>query len=97
MDFWRRFTIFYKVKLKSKFKLYYFILFFISINLSSPSPRPRPPVPVAFYDEDVERETQRIQLMSKSEIAEKNLILDQITKYYRDFLAVNSLSLCVDE
>lgn len=43
----------------------------------------------------MDQERQRIIDMSQSEIKEKNLVLDRITKYYGKFLAVNQVSLCV--
>lgn len=48
-------------------------------------------------DDDVDKERRRILNWSQQEIAEKNLVLDRVCKYYGKFLAVNQVSLCVSE
>ncbi|KAL7744177.1 hypothetical protein ACLKA6_009151 [Drosophila palustris] len=53
------------------------------------------PPPPANVDDDVERERQRILNMNPDEVAAKNLVLNRVTKYYDNFLAVNQVSLCV--
>uniref|UniRef100_A0A1B0G2X8 ABC transporter domain-containing protein n=1 Tax=Glossina morsitans morsitans TaxID=37546 RepID=A0A1B0G2X8_GLOMM len=46
-------------------------------------------------DDDVKREKKYIEEMSLDELRIQNLVLDRVTKYYKKFLAVNQLSLCV--
>jgi len=48
-------------------------------------------------DDDVANERERIIHMSSDELVTKNLVLDRVTKYYGQFLAVNQVSLCVQE
>lgn len=57
--------------------------------------KPPPPPEDGFVDDDVENEKQKILRMSSTELANQNLVLDRITKYYNNFLAVNQVSLCV--
>ncbi|XP_037883728.1 phospholipid-transporting ATPase ABCA1 isoform X1 [Glossina fuscipes] len=46
-------------------------------------------------DDDVKREKQYIEKMSLNELRIQNLVVDRVTKYYKKFLAVNQLSICV--
>ncbi|XP_034472561.1 ATP-binding cassette sub-family A member 3 isoform X2 [Drosophila innubila] len=55
-----------------------------------------PPAP-QDVDDDVERERQRILNMTPHEVSAKNLVLDRVSKYYKSYLAVNQVSLCVGE
>ncbi|XP_030379886.1 ATP-binding cassette sub-family A member 3 isoform X2 [Scaptodrosophila lebanonensis] len=57
--------------------------------------KPPPPPENGYFDDDVERERQRILNMTSAELTSKNLVLDRVTKYYGKFLAVNQVSLCV--
>ncbi|XP_017056192.1 phospholipid-transporting ATPase ABCA3 isoform X3 [Drosophila ficusphila] len=59
--------------------------------------KPPPPPPEGHLDDDVANERQRILHMSSDELVTKNLVLDRVTKYYGQFLAVNQVSLCVQE
>ncbi|XP_017106501.2 phospholipid-transporting ATPase ABCA3 isoform X1 [Drosophila bipectinata] len=59
--------------------------------------KPPPPPPDGHLDDDVASERERILNMSSNELANKNLVLDRVTKYYGQFLAVNQVSLCVQE
>ncbi|BFG01721.1 ATP-binding cassette sub-family A member 3 [Drosophila madeirensis] len=56
-----------------------------------------PPPEEGYLDDDVAQERERIFNMSSTELAAKNLVLDRVTKYYGNFLAVNQVSLCVQE
>ncbi|XP_068154368.1 LOW QUALITY PROTEIN: phospholipid-transporting ATPase ABCA3 [Drosophila tropicalis] len=56
-----------------------------------------PPPEDGYFDEDVEMERQRILNMKSTDLLKKNLVLDRVTKYYGKFLAVNQVSLCVEE
>ncbi|XP_032594289.1 phospholipid-transporting ATPase ABCA3 isoform X2 [Drosophila grimshawi] len=57
----------------------------------------KPPPPVEALDDDVESERERILQMDSATLSTKNLVLDRVTKYYGDFVAVNQVSLCVNE
>uniref|UniRef100_A0A1I8Q220 ABC transporter domain-containing protein n=1 Tax=Stomoxys calcitrans TaxID=35570 RepID=A0A1I8Q220_STOCA len=57
--------------------------------------KPTPPAPDAYYDDDVEKEKNRILNMTPTDLSIWNLVLDRVTKYYDKFLAVNEISLCV--
>ncbi|XP_075155305.1 ATP binding cassette subfamily A member 3 isoform X2 [Haematobia irritans] len=57
--------------------------------------KPNPPAEDAYHDDDVENEKERILNMTPSELTVQNLVLDRVTKYYDNFLAVNQISLCV--
>ncbi|EDW27108.1 GL16575 [Drosophila persimilis] len=59
--------------------------------------KPPPPPVEGYLDDDVAQERERIFNMSTPELAAKNLVLDRVTKYYGNFLAVNQVSLCVQE
>jgi ATP-binding cassette, subfamily A (ABC1), member 3 len=48
-------------------------------------------------DDDVQREKEKISKMEHREIENKNLVLKDMTKYYGSFLAVNQISLSVDQ
>jgi ATP-binding cassette, subfamily A (ABC1), member 3 len=48
-------------------------------------------------DDDVQREKERIAKMEHHEIKDKNLVLKEMTKYYGSFLAVNKISLSVEQ
>uniref|UniRef100_A0A182IUJ1 ABC transporter domain-containing protein n=1 Tax=Anopheles atroparvus TaxID=41427 RepID=A0A182IUJ1_ANOAO len=47
-------------------------------------------------DDDVWREKSRVKGLSDAEVANSNLIVSELTKYYGKFLAVNQLSVSVD-
>ncbi|XP_038108176.1 ATP-binding cassette sub-family A member 3 [Culex quinquefasciatus] len=49
-----------------------------------------------IVDADVLKEKQRVASMTGTQIAEKNLVMRDFTKYYKSFLAVNQLSVAVD-
>jgi len=59
--------------------------------------KPPPPPTEGQLDDDVANERERILQMSSNELATKNLVLDRVTKYYGQFMAVNQVSLCVQE
>ncbi|XP_032295539.1 phospholipid-transporting ATPase ABCA3 isoform X3 [Drosophila virilis] len=59
--------------------------------------RKRHPDPRTDMDDDVLKEKLRVENMSPEEKAAKNLVLDNLVKYYGPFLAVNQVSLCVEE
>ncbi|XP_064556074.1 phospholipid-transporting ATPase ABCA3 isoform X2 [Drosophila montana] len=59
--------------------------------------RRRHPPPRTDIDNDVLNEKLRVENMSPEEKASKNLVLDNLSKYYGPFLAVNQVSLCVEE
>ncbi|XP_058465475.1 phospholipid-transporting ATPase ABCA3-like isoform X2 [Malaya genurostris] len=46
-------------------------------------------------DSDVLAEKKRVQMMSMADISNYNLVMKDLTKYYKKFLAVNNLSLAV--
>lgn len=48
-------------------------------------------------DADVQAEKDRINAMSEDEIKNYNLVLKNMTKIYDQFVAVNKLSLVVDQ
>lgn len=50
-----------------------------------------------FLDADVFTEKVRVDAMSSHEIAAHNLVLNNVTKYYRNILAVNQLSIVIRE
>ncbi|KAH8261715.1 hypothetical protein KR044_002735 [Drosophila immigrans] len=58
--------------------------------------KPPPPPELGYFNEDVEKERQRILNMTKEEVGSTNLVIDRMTKYYKSFLAVNQVSLCVE-
>lgn len=49
-----------------------------------------------YSNDDVYAEKLRIREMSKSQIAEKHLIMNSVTKCYGKLFAVNQISLCVE-
>ncbi|KAK5642701.1 hypothetical protein RI129_008868 [Pyrocoelia pectoralis] len=57
--------------------------------------RPDPPL-VENEDNDVIREKEKIQNMSINDIKKYNLVLQNVTKYYKNFLAVNKICLAVN-
>jgi ATP-binding cassette, subfamily A (ABC1), member 3 len=48
-------------------------------------------------DDDVQKEKEKINKMELSDLKGKNLVLKDMTKYYGSFLAVNQISLTVDQ
>lgn len=59
-----------------------------------------PPIPESedgFVDEDVRNEKNRILSMEPEEIVSNNLVLRQMTKFYKKFLAVNQLCVGVNK
>ncbi|XP_018787318.1 PREDICTED: ATP-binding cassette sub-family A member 3 [Bactrocera latifrons] len=59
--------------------------------------KPPPPPEDGYFDDDVDNEKNRIEKMSTDTLASQNLVLNGVTKYYGNFLAVNQVSLCVQE
>ncbi|XP_049868932.1 phospholipid-transporting ATPase ABCA3-like [Pectinophora gossypiella] len=53
-----------------------------------------PPVPTAG-DSDVAQERRNVEAMTRTERAQQSLYCKDLTKYYKDFLAVNRLSFAV--
>lgn len=72
------------------------IAFKIFIYNYAPS-KPPPPPEDGYFDDDVDNEKNRILKMSTDQLASQNLVLNGVTKYYGNFLAVNQVSLCVQE
>lgn len=50
-----------------------------------------------FMDVDVYNEKQRVKTMTNDDIKSSNLILRQVSKFYRRFLAVNQISVGIHE
>ncbi|KAH8409301.1 hypothetical protein KR009_012305 [Drosophila setifemur] len=69
----------------------------LMFNIRQKFSKPPPPPPEGHLDDDVAAERERILHMSSEELVTKNLVLDRVTKYYGHFLAVNQVSLCVQE
>ncbi|KAH8326811.1 hypothetical protein KR059_012458 [Drosophila kikkawai] len=86
-------VVFFLIIIILEFRLIGELMFKIRQLLS----KPPPPPPEGHLDDDVARERERILHMSSDELAAKNLVLDRVTKYYGQFLAVNQVSLCVQE
>ncbi|CAK1547173.1 unnamed protein product [Leptosia nina] len=60
------------------------------------SETPHRPLPVsADEDSDVAAERSAVQDLSKPELAQNSLVCKDLTKYYKDFLAVNRLTFAV--
>lgn len=59
----------------------------------------RPPAILedGYLDVDVHNENQRINSMANEEIANNNLVLNKVSKYYGSNLAVNQLSIGIQE
>ncbi|CAH1158803.1 unnamed protein product, partial [Phyllotreta striolata] len=58
--------------------------------------RPKSPVPVEDEDDDVAREKELVRNSDELDLPLKHsLVIKDLTKYYKNFLAVNGLSLCV--
>uniref|UniRef100_A0A182T123 ABC transporter domain-containing protein n=1 Tax=Anopheles maculatus TaxID=74869 RepID=A0A182T123_9DIPT len=55
-----------------------------------------PPTEADDIDSDVRMEKLRVRGLTEGEIAANNLVLRDVTKYYKKFLAVNQLSLAVE-
>ncbi|XP_058116459.1 phospholipid-transporting ATPase ABCA3-like [Anopheles ziemanni] len=55
-----------------------------------------PPSEADDIDSDVRAEKLRVRSLTDGEIAANNLVLRDVTKYYKKFLAVNQLSLAVE-
>uniref|UniRef100_A0A182LRE6 ABC transporter domain-containing protein n=1 Tax=Anopheles culicifacies TaxID=139723 RepID=A0A182LRE6_9DIPT len=55
-----------------------------------------PPSETDDIDSDVRMEKLRVRGLTEGEIAANNLVLRDVTKYYKKFLAVNQLSLAVE-
>ncbi|XP_017768274.1 PREDICTED: ATP-binding cassette sub-family A member 3 [Nicrophorus vespilloides] len=52
--------------------------------------------PESEYDTDVFAEKTKIEIMTDDEMREQSLVLRDVTKYYKDFLAVNGICLGVN-
>ncbi|KMZ10903.1 phospholipid-transporting ATPase ABCA3 isoform X1 [Drosophila simulans] len=86
-------VVFFLIIIVLEFRLINELMFKIRQMLSKPPPPPTE----GQLDDDVANERERILQMSSNELAAKNLVLDRVTKYYGQFLAVNQVSLCVQE
>ncbi|XP_017124894.1 phospholipid-transporting ATPase ABCA3 isoform X2 [Drosophila elegans] len=86
-------VVFFLIIIVLEFRLINELMFKIRQLLSKPPPPPAE----GHLDDDVANERERILNMSSDELAVKNLVLDRVTKYYGQFLAVNQVSLCVQE
>ncbi|XP_053686915.1 phospholipid-transporting ATPase ABCA3-like [Sabethes cyaneus] len=53
--------------------------------------------PPSEEDSDVLAEKKRVQMMPLSELRNHNLVMKDLTKYYKSLLAVNKLSVAVDQ
>lgn len=51
---------------------------------------------VNAVDSDVLEEKSRVRNMTYDQLSAKNLVVRNMTKYYKDFLAVNQISVAVD-
>lgn len=56
-------------------------------NISAPNPT---------GDDDVQREIERVKSKTTSQVNESHLVLDGLSKYYGDNLAVNQLHVSVE-
>ncbi|KAH8345395.1 hypothetical protein KR084_010845 [Drosophila pseudotakahashii] len=86
-------VVFFLIIIVLEFRLINELMFKIRQMLT----KPPPPPPEGHLDDDVANERERIIHMSSDELVTKNLVLDRVTKYYGQFLAVNQVSLCVQE
>ncbi|XP_037723613.1 ATP-binding cassette sub-family A member 3 isoform X1 [Drosophila subpulchrella] len=86
-------VVFFLIIIVLEFRLINELMFKIRLMLSKPPPPPAE----GHLDDDVANERERIIHMSSDELVTKNLVLDRVTKYYGQFLAVNQVSLCVQE
>ncbi|XP_053685902.1 phospholipid-transporting ATPase ABCA3-like [Sabethes cyaneus] len=69
---------------------------FVKLFSGRRSSKPIPPRHSENIDSDVLAEKQRIQSMEMAEINSTHLVLRDVTKYYKSFLAVNQLSVLVE-
>lgn len=51
---------------------------------------------VNAVDSDVLEEKSRVRNMTYDQLSAKNLVVRNMTKYYKDFLAVNQISVAVE-
>lgn len=54
-----------------------------------------PPLDYSNMDDDVKEEKRRVDAMTPNDLKENNLVLKNLSKVYRRFLAVNQLSLAI--
>lgn len=59
--------------------------------------KPIPETEDEIMDSDVRQEKDRVKQMDIEEISEHNLVLRDMTKYYKNFLAVNQLCVGVNQ
>uniref|UniRef100_W8AEW5 ATP-binding cassette sub-family A member 3 n=1 Tax=Ceratitis capitata TaxID=7213 RepID=W8AEW5_CERCA len=87
-------VVFFLVIIIREYGLIDELIYLIRKKLFKPPP---PPPEDSYFDDDVANEKERILKMSSDQIANQNLVLNGVTKYYGKFLAVNQVSLCVKE
>ncbi|XP_060661353.1 phospholipid-transporting ATPase ABCA3 isoform X1 [Drosophila nasuta] len=86
-------VVFFLIVIVLEYNLFNELLYLIRKRTIKPPPPPED----GYFNDDVEKERQRILNMSSDQISAKNLVLDRMTKFYSSFLAVNQVSLCVEE
>lgn len=59
--------------------------------------RPKFPSSSSEVDDDVQAEKYRVANMTPDEIKDHVLVMARLTKFYRRFLAVNNLSVAVEQ
>lgn len=84
----------FTILLIKEYKLFESIIYMARQLYKGPAP---PQYENDSIDSDVLAEKQRIQIMPMEEIKESNLIINQMSKYYSSFLAVNQLSVGIDQ
>lgn len=50
----------------------------------------------SIIDDDIQAENDKVNLMTESEIANSNLVVKNLSKFYGNFLAVNQLCLAIE-
>ncbi|XP_067637687.1 phospholipid-transporting ATPase ABCA3 isoform X2 [Eurosta solidaginis] len=85
--------VFFLILISREYGIVDELIFLIRKNALKPPPPPED----GYFDDDVDNEKNRILKMSADQLANQNLVLNGITKYYGRFLAVNHVSLCVKE
>lgn len=51
--------------------------------------------PQVFIDQDVDAEKRKVNDMSMEDMCDVNLVLKNLSKYYKDFSAVNQISVAI--